>query len=341
MRCSSDCSSEDRPRAKWTAGLKTPRDWLAARAAAVAGRCLGPCGGEAVGILMYHRVAPATPGVPTPTWNVTPETFRRQMEGLLARGYEPWSLHQLLEQGQAGGLVSGNSQEKTPSRRAFVVTFDDGYECVHCQAWPVLRQLGIPATVFLATAYLDADEPFPFDDWALAHRQAVPAESYRPLRSDQCAEMLADGLMELGAHTHTHADFRGRPEDFHDDLLASLKILRGRFGIADATFAFPFGFAEPALTAAAREAGARCSLTTQAELVLPGGDPFHWGRLTAEASDTAATLAGKLDGWYSLARSAWLRLRGRSPERPGRELAATEVVASRPEYSLSERAQRP
>ena len=38
------------------------------------------------GILMYHRVTPPVEGVPPPTWNVTPERFRRQLGGLLARG---------------------------------------------------------------------------------------------------------------------------------------------------------------------------------------------------------------------------------------------------------------
>ena len=42
---------------------------------------------NAFGILMYHRVTEVRPGVATPTWNVPPARFRKQMEGLLALGY--------------------------------------------------------------------------------------------------------------------------------------------------------------------------------------------------------------------------------------------------------------
>ena len=41
-------------------------------------------------------------------------------------------------------------------RKTFVVTFDDGYVNNLTQALPILTRLGVPATVFVATAYLDS-----------------------------------------------------------------------------------------------------------------------------------------------------------------------------------------
>ncbi|HUG92329.1 MAG TPA: hypothetical protein VML55_15930, partial [Planctomycetaceae bacterium] len=81
----------------------------------------------------------------------------------------------------------------------------------------------------------------------------------------------------------------------------------------DATFAFPYGtkhlgFSGPDLSAAARDAGVLCSLTTEDELVTPGVDPFDWGRFTAEDVAPPVTLAAKLDGWYTAARTLWRRL---------------------------------
>ena len=58
-----------------------------------------------------------------------------------------------------------------------------------------------------------------------------------------------------------------------------------------------------------RRAGLQCSLTTEEDLAVCEGDPFDWGRFTAHAFDTADTLAGKLDGWYSLLRGAWRSMR--------------------------------
>ena len=282
------------------------RRQLALKALASLRLGFGPRVPEAFGILMYHRIAPAAPGLPKPTWNVPPERFRAQIAGLLRRGYEPWPLRKVLD---------WHHHQRPIPRTAFVVTFDDGYDNVFRNAWPVLRDLRVPATVFLATAYLNSDQPFPCDDWSLAGSHDVPASSWRPLTTGQCRAMAADGLIELGTHTHTHADFRNRPQALVDDLRASLDVLRDKFGLTDATFAFPYGtkhlgFSGPELSHAAREAGVLCSLTTEDELVTPGCDPFDWGRFTAEDTDTAATLSAKLDGWYTAARSLWRRIRG-------------------------------
>jgi peptidoglycan/xylan/chitin deacetylase (PgdA/CDA1 family) len=272
--------------------------------------CFGPRTAGTFGILMYHRTAPAVQGVEAPTWNVTPHRFRQQMEGLLARGYEPWPLRMALEFQQYGLRVPP---------KTFVVTFDDGYECNYVHAWPILKELGIPATIFVATAYLDYDRPFPNDDWGAAGAANVPAEAWRPLTTGQCAEMFADGLIDLGTHTHTHDDFRGRPESLRNDLVTSLAFLHERFGLKDATFAFPYGtrrsgFCSPELVQAARDAGVLCSLNTESELASPEQDPFTWGRFTAEDADNASTLAAKLDGWYSLVRDVWRSIAQRGGE---------------------------
>ncbi|MCE5267504.1 MAG: glycosyltransferase [Planctomycetaceae bacterium] len=248
------------------------------------------------GILMYHRVTPRVAGVPRPTWNVTPERFRRQLQGLLAHGWRPWPLRRAL----AG--------ERVPPR-TFVVTFDDGYDNVYWNAWPILRELSIPATVFVTTDYLDGDAPFPFDNWAAAGSFNVPPVAWRPLRNNHCAEMMTDGLIEIGSHTHTHGDLRGQPEMLQRDLARSIEVLRSRFGLAEVSFAFPFGHTGPDLTAAARRAGPICGLTADSRLVDGNADPFTWGRFAVRHYDTAATLAIKLDGWYTKLRDLWLQVR--------------------------------
>jgi peptidoglycan/xylan/chitin deacetylase (PgdA/CDA1 family) len=224
---------------------------LATRGLGVLSACLGPRSDCGFGILLYHRIAIPPAGAPAPTWNVKPARFRAQMEGLLARGYRAWPLGRVLAHHDAGQSIPPQT---------FVVTFDDGYENVYRQAFPALREHDVPATVFVATAYLDSYDPFPFDDWPCAGSPGVPGETWRPLRTAQCEEMLASGLIELGSHTHVHADFRHHPEEFRHDLALSLEVLRTKFGVREATFAFPFGHGccrhdGPELSGVAKEAG--------------------------------------------------------------------------------------
>lgn len=248
-----------------------------------------------IGILTYHRVAPEVPGAPRLTWNVTPDRFRRQLAGLLQLGFKPWSLQQLLR-----ALAEGRALPP----RTFVLTFDDGYANFHDYAWPILRELKIPVTMFLATHYLDQDSPFPFDDWSGKGEQGVPPDRWRPLTAAQVRAMMADPLIEFGSHTHTHRDCRDDPEIFSRDLADSIVSLRTQFGIEAPTFAFPFGAKNDAMVDIVRASGARCALSGKQTLIGTGADPFLLGRFHVDEFETSKTISLKLDGWYD-----WLRLR--------------------------------
>lgn len=277
--------------------------WAVGSVAVGMDRTFGRRSADGLGVLVYHRIAPVVRGLPAPTMNVTPAMFRHQLEGLLERGFQIWPLRRAL---------SHSAQGRAFPLRTVVVTFDDGFENVFLNAWPILRDLDVPATIFVTTAFLDADR-FPFDAWGYRWGQSTDSSTYRPLRTAQCRDMLDGGLIEIGAHTHTHADFRGRPEGFEADLRTSVSRLDTQFGVRAPTFAFPFGrphlgYVSPALVAAARRTNVTCGLTTKNEVVPIGSDPFDWGRFNAFDSDTAATLAAKLDGWYGWAPSVheWL-----------------------------------
>lgn len=98
----------------------------------VARRALGN-----VQILIYHRVNDDRdsffPGVSI-------DAFANEME-YLVRHYSVLALEDAVD-----GMQSRNLPDK-----AVVVTFDDGYRDNYLNAFPILKRLSIPATIFLAT----------------------------------------------------------------------------------------------------------------------------------------------------------------------------------------------
>ncbi|MBT8085957.1 MAG: polysaccharide deacetylase family protein, partial [Woeseia sp.] len=267
------------------------------RIGAILSPLLGPRTDRPLGMLTYHRITSTVPGLPLPEHNVTPERFREQLEGLLLRGFNFWPLRKVIEHCEL--------RQQIPPRTV-VITFDDGYENFYTNALPVLQDLGLPATVFVATAFLDAADPFPFDEWGMQYADRAPPATFRPLRSEQCLEMHAAGLVEIAAHTHSHQDFHGRPGDFLNDMRSCIGTLNEMLGVRELTFSFPFGRLEAGdageeMVEVAKSTGVKCGLTTESECIDPASDPFTWGRFTAFPFDTAATLAAKLDGWYSWA----------------------------------------
>ena len=281
---------------------KRLRNWLTPRVPRLAGPLTDRDAG--FGILMYHRFADPVPGLPEPTWNVPPAVLREQLAGLLDRRFVPARLDDLLDARLCGEPIDS---------RAFAVTIDDGYLNNLTAALPVFEALNIPATLFVATGYLGSPAPYPFDDWAAKGDPRVPRESWAPMTVPECRRFAASPLISLGVHTHTHQDFRGRPRAFAADVAESCRILRRDFGVENPAFAFPYGtpeigYSRGELAAALRGTPVRAALTTADERVRPGTDPFDWGRFTATADDTAATLAAKLDGRFEALKNVTGRL---------------------------------
>jgi peptidoglycan/xylan/chitin deacetylase (PgdA/CDA1 family) len=256
---------------------------------------LGSRSHDRFGILYYHRICRPPKHLPRPPLNVDPETFRRQLEGLRRRGFGFMTVGELMDTIERGS---------SPPPRTVAVTFDDGFDGVWRFARPVLRDLGIRGTLFVASAFIGSDEPFPFDPWGQTYASSSEQGAWKPLTWERCAEMVDTGELEIGTHTHTHADFRGRPQDLFRDIRTSVETIQERTGLATTLLSFPYGnvrtgFAGAELAAAARDAGMRCGLTTTIDLVRAGDDPFRWGRFEASDGDTPATLTAKLGGWYS------------------------------------------
>lgn len=122
----------------------------------------------ALPILAYHRVFdpgeeddfPYDPELVS----ATPREFEWQM-GELARRYRPIHLAEALR-------VLESGEELAPGSVA--VTFDDGHRDNHTHAFPILRKLGVPATIFLSTGYVGGAERFWFDETAyLLHRTSL------------------------------------------------------------------------------------------------------------------------------------------------------------------------
>lgn len=94
-------------------------------------------------ILAYHRVNDENdcffPAIST-------RHFAGQME-ILADRFTVCSLDRIVEGIQSGDLPAN----------AIAVTFDDGYRDNYVNAFPILSQYSIPATIFLATGAIDGD----------------------------------------------------------------------------------------------------------------------------------------------------------------------------------------
>jgi peptidoglycan/xylan/chitin deacetylase (PgdA/CDA1 family) len=116
--------------------------------------------------------------------------------------------------------------------KCYVLTFDDGHESLYRVAFPILAQRGIPFTLYVTTAPLEAD--------LLLHGNP----SFRLASWEEIRTMRESGLMTIGAHGHEHLDARAHDRDtLENDLRACNQLLRARLEVDPDHFAYPWGHA--------------------------------------------------------------------------------------------------
>src|SRR5262249_49969712 len=98
-------------------------------------------------VFTYHRIAePGADPFYDPVISATPESFRAQVDWLGRR-------MRVLTLAEAMERIASGPPWREP---AALITFDDGYRDNFEVAAPILRDLGIPATFFLPTAFLES-----------------------------------------------------------------------------------------------------------------------------------------------------------------------------------------
>jgi len=162
-------------------------------------------------VLMYHRVNddrdPFFPSVPV-------KVFEQQM-AYIARTYRVLRLEDLADRSARGELP----------RNALAITFDDGFRDNLTHAAPILARYDLPATVFLATAFIGTAQVPWFDRLAMALK-ATNATSLT-FRSGTVVSLSGEAE-RLGALRLLRQLFKRLPDDERrwmlDEVLEALAV---------------------------------------------------------------------------------------------------------------------
>ena len=168
-------------------------------------------------VLQYHHISNHTPALTS----VTVEQFSEHMDYLRQNGFSVLPLREVVQ-----AITShGKLPEKCVS-----LTVDDAYLSVYENAFPLLKSLGWPLTVFVNSEAVDKGISA-FMTW------------------DQMREMSRSGVVfENHGHGHIHL-IREKPGEspaarekrIRDDILTAQQRITRELGKAPALFAHPYG----------------------------------------------------------------------------------------------------
>jgi peptidoglycan/xylan/chitin deacetylase (PgdA/CDA1 family) len=191
-------------------------------------------------------------------------------------GHEILPLSQLLE-----GLGGDH---------AVAFTFDDGFTSVFERAAPLLRELAVPATLFLTTGYVGKNNRWP--------TQPEGAPTFDLMRWDQIDRLHRDGW-SIEAHGVTHADLRVLNNvDMGRELVQPIETIEMKLGVRPRIFAYPYGYFDQRVVDLVRKH--YCwALTTQLKTLAAGiPDPYRVPRLDVHCFRSPRVHRGFGERWF-------------------------------------------
>lgn len=117
------------------------------------------------------------------------------------------------------GLATEASAQVEKPYAVVSFTFDDAPRSVYTQAYPLLKAVGLPATVYLSTGFVELDGYIKWIDV-----KALDANGW-----------------EIGAHTHVHPDLTKLAASEMVEEIAKAQALLGERGYTAVSFAAPLG----------------------------------------------------------------------------------------------------
>ena len=147
--------------------------------------------------MMYHHVNRE----PEDSISISPENFEIQIKYLAEAGYRSLHLPEFFRY-----LKGWNIPEKL-----VLITFDDGYADNYIYAYPILKKYNMKATIFPITAFIKdkiVKRSSLMPNFDLLMKTPVTKGGLDDFLSwEEMKEMGKSGLIDIQAHSHTHAAY--------------------------------------------------------------------------------------------------------------------------------------
>lgn len=213
-------------------------------------------------ILTYHSIDDSGSVI-----SIAPDVFRHQI-GWLA---------------QHGPRVVGVQDLPGVEGPAIAITFDDAFVNFGETAWPILRDHGMPATLYVPTDHVGGKNAWSSDEAGIPQL---------PLLGWSALDRLVSQGVTIGSHTCTHPRLTLVGDGaVREELERSALQLENMLGVQPAGLAYPYGAWDARVAAAAAEVYEH-ACTTELRAVRPGEDRYRLPRVDAYYLRSHHTIEG-------------------------------------------------
>lgn len=213
-------------------------------------------------ILMYHSIIYEKGNI----LRVSKENFRKQMKYLKDNNYTTLTLDELYNY-----MITGKLLPKKP----IIITLDDGYADNYTNAYPVLKELKLKATVFVITNTIDSEKNF--------------------LTSKQIKTMDSNNI-RIESHTASHEHLtKISYKDNLKTMISSKSKLEKLLNRKINYIAYPYGEYNENTIKAARESGYKLAFSTEYGFIDKNDNIYSLGRIFVNSNFTFQQFKAKLN----------------------------------------------
>ncbi|MBW2645064.1 MAG: polysaccharide deacetylase family protein [Deltaproteobacteria bacterium] len=226
-------------------------------------------------ILMYHMISEPR-SERERRYACPPTRFAKHMRFLRSQGFNLVSLEAV------GRYLRG--KESLPER-SVAVTLDDGFRDNYDNAFPILREYTIPATVFLTAGMVKKANT----------RMKARDFPRREMLTWREVEVMAHAGIFFGAHTMRHPRLTELAiKEAVEEISQSKKVIEDRLGRVVDSFAYPYGLFTDETRALVQEAGYALACSTRSGFNKRNTDPYVLRRIEVYGTDILWKLQQKI-----------------------------------------------
>lgn len=197
-------------------------------------------------LLMYHRVGDSR----YPTTTISTIQFQSQLAYLKQENYQVWPIDKIIDYIDKG---------KALPEKSVGISFDDAYQSIYDNAWPLLKKYNYPFSLMVAT--------YPVD------------HGFRDIMTwDQIKAMYNAGVL-IGNHSNKHVHMTSLTEKaMKEDIEAAEQSFIIHLNFKPTLFAYPYGEYNDKLREIVRQAGFKAAFGQQSSVAWRYSDKWSYPR---------------------------------------------------------------
>lgn len=243
-------------------------------------------------VLMYHRVVDDRELSKKQETCVYIDEFHKQLELLDRLGYSTITLRDYW--------LFKQDKLQLP-KKPIILTFDDGYLDTYKFAFPLLKEYGMKAVVFVL-----GDRSVKSNVWDTNGQNLA----YAPLMDSHQIKELHDNGFEIGAHSLRHSNLTQLSEEACTQTIKKPKIVvEALIGSRVISFAYPYGLLNQHIKKKVNEAGYKFACSVFSGPARFGDDPLEIRRLAIHNTTSILGFAARVIAPYEYAEWMWWKSR--------------------------------